>query len=229
MWETVKVGLLTNLRSLPVRTSFGLLWRILMAYLLIGLHFETHAAATITFSQVGNDVQATINGSFDLTGLIAGTTTTPNARVRGGGSGANVVIGPTAGASTKFYSTISGPTSIGCSTDTIDASSGTANPSGMFGINMAAPARLLVPQNYSSGANVSASSTWNGATISSLGLTSGTYVFTWAGDSLTIIIPSGGASCVTAAAIPTLSEWTQLMLGLMVMTMAGWQWRKKQS
>jgi hypothetical protein len=33
----------------------------------------------------------------------------------------------------------------------------------------------------------------------------------------------------TAQAIPTLSEWTQLMLGLMVMMMIVWQWRKKQS
>ena len=33
----------------------------------------------------------------------------------------------------------------------------------------------------------------------------------------------------TAQAVPSLSEWTQLMLGLMVMTMIGWQWRKQQS
>jgi hypothetical protein len=223
------VGLLTNFWSLPVRTSFGPFWRTLVACFLVGWHFETQAAATITFSQVGNDVQATIGGSLDLTGLIAGTTTTPNARVRGGGSGANVVIGPAAGASTKFYSTITGPTYIGCSTDTIDASSGIANPSGMFGINMAAPARLLVPQNYNSGGNVSASSTWNGATISSLGLTSGTYVFTWGVDTLTIIIPSGGASCVTAQAVPSLSEWKQLMLGLMVMTVIGWHFHRERN
>ena len=179
--------------------SVPLLCRILVVSLLMGWHFDTQAAATITFSQVGNDVQATISGSFNLTGLIAGTTTTPNARVRGGGSGANVVIGPAGGASTKFYSTITGPTYIGCSTNTIDASSGTANPSGMFGINMAPPARLLVPQNYNSDANVSASATWNGATINSLGLTVGTYRYTWPGDSLTIIVPSGGASCGTTA------------------------------
>ena len=177
----------------------GLLWRILLGCLLVGWHFEAQAAATITFSQVGNDVQATISGSFDLTGLIAGNPSTPNARVRGGGSGANVVIGPAGGASTKFYSTITGPTYIGCSEDTIAASSGTANPSGMFGINMAAPARLLVPQDYISGANVSASATWTGATISSLGLKSGTYNYTWLGDRLTIIIP-GPSGC-----IPTLS------------------------
>lgn len=212
--------------------SVGLLWRTIVVSLLMGWHFETQAAATITFSQVGNDVQATISGSLNLTGLTAGTVTTPNPRVRGGGTGANVVIGPFNGAqgdSTKLYSTITGPTYIGCSTDTIDASSGTANPSGMFGINMAAPARLLVPQNYVSGANVSASATWNGATINSLGLTSGTYVYTWLGDRLTIIVPSGGASCVTAVAVPTLSEYSQLLLSLMVLSMIGWHAHKQRS
>ena len=33
----------------------------------------------------------------------------------------------------------------------------------------------------------------------------------------------------TAQAVPSLSEWSQLMLGLMVLTMLGWQWRKQQS
>jgi hypothetical protein len=193
-----------------VYSLFGLICRALLACFLIGWHFETQAAATITFSQVGSDVQATISGSFDLTGLIAGSITTPNARVRGGGSGANVVIGPAAGASTKFYSTITGPTYIGCATDTIDASSGTATPSGMFGINMAEPARLLVPENYQTGDNVSASATWNGATISSLGLIEGTYQYTLAGDSLTIIIP-GPSGCLSVTNSPQSSRGPQLL------------------
>ena len=185
---------------------FGLTCRALLACFLIGWHFETQAAATITFSQVGSDVQATISGSFDLTGLNAPVTPgTPNARVRAGGSGANVVIGPTAGARTKSYipitGPITGPTYIGCSTDSIDASLGTATPSGMFGINMATPARLLVPENYQTGDNVSASATWTGASISSLGLIEGTYQYTWAGDSLTIIIP-GPSGCLSVTNSP---------------------------
>ncbi|NBY21468.1 MAG: IPTL-CTERM sorting domain-containing protein [Gammaproteobacteria bacterium] len=31
----------------------------------------------------------------------------------------------------------------------------------------------------------------------------------------------------TAQAVPSLSEWAQLMLGLMVISMLGWQWRKQ--
>ena len=37
------------------------------------------------------------------------------------------------------------------------------------------------------------------------------------------------AALSTSSAVPSLSEWTQLLLGLMVMMMIVWQWRKKQS
>jgi hypothetical protein len=76
--------------------------------------------------------------------------------------------------------------------------------------------RLIVPNGFVSGNAVSRYATWNGATVSSLGLTSGTYVYTWAGDSLTVIIP--GSSVCQPTAIPTLSEWMLLTLALMVLT-----------
>ena len=38
------------------------------------------------------------------------------------------------------------------------------------------------------------------------------------------LVISGGP-----ASIPSLSEWSQFMLGLMVLTMLGWQWRKQQN
>ena len=37
------------------------------------------------------------------------------------------------------------------------------------------------------------------------------------------------AAAPTAKAIPSLSEWAQLMLGLMVISMLGWHWRKQQN
>lgn len=178
------------------------------------------SAATITFSQVGNDVQATLTGTLSLTGLIAdGAGISPNARVRGAGLGASVILGPSTITAATSYSVITGPQTIGCSTDNIDASSGSAAPNGPFGFNMS-NRRLIVRNGFVSGNNVSGSATWSGATIGSLGLTSGTYVYTWAGDSLTIIIPGPGG-CQSAAAIPTLSSRTLLMLGLMVMIALG--------
>ena len=192
----------------------------LIAFLLIGAHSPSQAAATITFSQVGTDVQATLAGTLDLTGLTAdGAGITPNARVRGAGPGANLILGPSVVTAATSYSPISGPQYIGCSTASIDASSGSAGSNGPFGINMSAnlsAKRLIVPNGFVSGNAVSGSATWNGATVSSLGLTSGTYVYTWAGDSLTVIIP--GSSVCQPTAIPTLSEWMLLTLALMVLT-----------
>jgi len=224
------VGLLTNFGSLPVRTSFGLLWRILVACLLIGWHFETQARATITFSQVGNDVQATISGNLNLTGLTGDSAVlTGTSRVRGGGAGANVVIGESNVTSPTSLIGISGPQTIGCSKNTIDASSATTDPNGPFGINMSLN-RLIVPNGFGSGNAVSASSTWNGSTISSLGLTTGTYVYSWnqGQETLTIIVPSGGASCVAAAAVPTLSEWSRLLLALMTIVIVGWHFHRER-
>ena len=47
---------------------------------------------------------------------------------------------------------------------------------------------------------------------------------------LTSLIPaSSPAPTTTAQAVPSLSEWAQLMLGLMVISMLGWHWRKQQN
>jgi hypothetical protein len=61
---------------------------------------------------------------------------------------------------------------------------------------------LLVPQGYVSGAALSDSMTFNNATFASLGLTPGTYVWTWgagANQNFTLIIggagvPDGGST-----------------------------------
>lgn len=172
-----------------------------------------HAAATITFSQVGNDVTATITGSLDLRGATSTAGQNSSGRVRG--MPTNVQIGPVIDptiVSTDAY-LASGPTNIGTSAANISANSGTGTPNLMFGVNMATPARVLVPVGFTNG-SVSASSTWTGQSISSLGLTPGTYDYSWSGDSLRIIIPS---------AVPSLSEWAQLMLGLLVMIIIGWR------
>ena len=217
------MGLLTNFGSLPVRTSFGLLWRILVACLLVGWHFEIKAAATITFSQVGNDVQATISGTMDVTSANYLGTNNSSGRVRGAPT--NVHIGPVIDPTTVIVDTYSasGPTNIGTSASNIDATLGSGTASKMFGVNMASPSRVIVPAGFTVG-DVEASSTWAGQSIASLGLTPGTYTFTWPGDSLKVVIPAP-----TPAAIPSLSEWTQLLLALMTIMLVGWHFHRERS
>jgi hypothetical protein len=195
---------------------------VCLASLVLGWISNGHAAATITFSQVGNDVQATITGSLDLTGLYRIAPSSPNARVRGGGTGANLIVGPEDQTVSDTYVSISGPKYIGCSTDTIDANLGSV--AGPFGINMSLT-RLIVPSNFTGGAVGTVNATWSGATIASLGLFSGTYVYTWAGDTLTIVIPSPGVS----SCVPALSDGTQLLLALMTITLVGWHFHRERS
>jgi len=66
---------------------------------------------------------------------------------------------------------------------------------------------------------LSSSSTYNGATIASLGMTPGTYTWTWGSgvdaDSLTLNVPAASA---TATAVPTLPVYglALTMLGLLL-------------
>jgi hypothetical protein len=57
---------------------------------------------------------------------------------------------------------------------------------------------VFVPAAYTSGAAISDSSTWNSTTISGLGMTPGTYVWTWGSgataDSFTVVVAPEPAS-----------------------------------
>jgi hypothetical protein len=112
------------------------------------------------------------------------------------------VLGPPPEPYLTVYTGISGPNNFGTGTATI-ASTGSGD---VFGVLGSFPA-IYVPLNYVSGTSVSATDTWNNATLDSLGLTLGTYVYTWGvgdhADSLTVEIGS----------VPEPSTWAMLLLG----------------
>ena len=56
---------------------------------------------------------------------------------------------------------------------------------------MAPPYLLIVPTGYTSGTNISSSQTFTGQTLSSLGLTNGTYTYTWSGGSIDVVVGIG--------------------------------------
>jgi hypothetical protein len=88
-----------------------------------------------------------------------------------------------------WYGSITGPSSFG--SGSLDpASSGSGNVVGVQG-NLS---YIVVPNGYTSGSALSASNTWNSATLSSLGLPLGTSTWTWGtaadADSFTLQIGS---------------------------------------
>jgi len=84
-------------------------------------------------------------------------------------------LGPTGNTSCTFYSGVTGPTTQFGSGSFTNPSSGSGN---LVEINGGTD-HLFLPLGYSSGAALSDTDTWNGASFSSLGVTPGTYVWTW--------------------------------------------------
>lgn len=126
----------------------------------------------VTITQVGNDVVWSGSGSFNLTEL---TLEGPDTMV-GGYSASNAVwaIGPSTSVD-KYSGTITYPTNFGSG-----GSGVTSNTGSTFGILPGGSGRLLyVPSGYTSNTNISGTSTYANTTISAMGLSGGTYTWSW--------------------------------------------------
>jgi protein with PEP-CTERM/exosortase system signal len=145
----------------------------------------TVQAYTVTLEQVGSNVVANGSGAINLTGLTFITSGDNNPGIQaplgliGTGPFATIV---------DFYQGFTGPTSFG-SGGVFSPNTASGDFVGISGVGL----QLSVPLNYVSGAALSDSMTFNNATFASLGLTPGTYVWTWgtglANQNFTLIIP----------------------------------------
>src|SRR5262249_40797240 len=154
-------------------------------------------AFTITLEQIGSNVVATGTGAINLTGL----TFAGGAAIGGGGVQASTgqkITGAAGGA--RAYTGLNGPRSFG-SGGLFDASTSSGDLFGRFPTQFGGP--LFVPEGYTSGDPLTNSMTFNNATFASLGLTPGTYTWTWGtgllNQNFTLIIgragvPDGGSS-----------------------------------
>jgi PEP-CTERM motif len=169
------------------------------AAMLIGLSAPSaRAGYVVDLTQQGSNVVATGSGTIDTTGL---TIFEP-------GSIINLIV-PSLGiiasglAPVTIYNGFTGPASFGSGGATIaDSSSGDS-----LGID-AQVNQLYVPAGDISGHALSSSETWDNRTFSSLGVTPGTYKWTWgsgADQNFTLV--------VGAAAIPEPSTWAMMLLG----------------
>jgi hypothetical protein len=175
------------------------------------------ASVVIDVSEVGGNVVATGGGTVGLAGL-APFGTAPGTAFMNPWFG-NVDIGGISGTYLEIteYNGVTGPTSFGADLATF-ASSASGD---LFGVNGSGPngTGVDVPFNYVSGSALSGSATFDGQTFASLGLTPGTYVYTWGSgptaDSLTLQIGP--------AAIPEPGTWAMIMLGFAALGLAGFR------
>ena len=165
--------------------------------------------------QQGGNVLATGSGAFDLTGLTyEGVTATGTAALQA--ADGFLMIGSLANVAIDSYTGYVGPTSFGSGNTFISPDGATGDTVGIFGSSsFYGFPNFWVPSGYASGGALSGTSTFDSASFASLGVTPGTYVWTWgvgADQSFTLDIVS--------AAVPGVPEPAALgMFGLGVLLM----------
>jgi hypothetical protein len=187
--------------------------------LLLGATAGANASPyVVTIDQVGTSVVATGSGDIDTTGLTLNNTflsfdpeVVPDRPI--------ILIGPSTLAE-LYQGPITGATEFGtggydpATTGTGDATGITEYPGPIF--------YLSVPDGYTSDTPLSNTGTWTEATLAGLGLTPGTYVWTWgtgADQSFTLD--------VGIAATPLPSALSLFGGGLGAIGLLGWRRKRK--
>ncbi len=155
--------------------------------LLVGATLDARAYPvnpyTVTIEEVGLNVVATGTGEFDVAGLGYVGTTAECDCINGPAPYPYIDIGTPAKPGEYFVSfPANGPSSFG--TDYyINATSGSGDPAGVGVGNFSGTIDwLLLPPAYQSGTVLSGNASFDNATIASLGLIPGTYVWSWGSE-----------------------------------------------
>jgi hypothetical protein len=189
------------------------------AAMLIGLSAPSaQAGYVVDLTQQRGDVVATGSGSIDLTGLSFLEEAESPASGMWPAEGL-IVTGPTSEVVFDLYQEASaGPESFGSGGATT-GSSGAGD-----GVAIVGGGEFIdVPHGYVSGARLSDTSTYDGATLASLGATPGRYEWTWgsgANQNFTLVI---------GAAVPESSTWAMMLLGFAGLCFAGYRARAAAS
>ena len=173
-----------------------------------------HGALILSMQEMGGDVVVSGSGTVNLSDLVFFADRAARALI---GSALFLGADPSALVDVDLYDGLSGPTTFRSdNTFSIEASSGTGDRFGVFPEFL-----LIVPDGYVSGAALNATSVYAGATFATLGVTPGTYVWTWGtgatADSLTLQIGP--------AAVP--EPVTLSLLGVGVAGLAVRHWRRR--
>jgi PEP-CTERM motif len=165
-----------------------------------GLALPAQAAFIVTLQQVGANVVATGSGTIDLTGLTPDSTAPFSSGIIPN-IGA-IAIGMPIFESDNFYLGFSGPSSFGSGVGTFPSSSGSGDKVVIDGD------LLAVPAGYVSGDPLADMSTYNNATFASLGVTPGTYEWTWGSG------PDADSFTLEIGAVPEPGSLPLLAMGL---------------
>jgi hypothetical protein len=197
----------------------------------------TQAGFVYTISQTGaNVVTGTGSGSFDITGLTHVGNATNN--TTGAVIIPNLGVLATQTGQAPLFSGPSGPTNFGSGFGHIASTTsgdffgieGGASPAIDAGPSASTSLLILPSTSYTSGTTLSATDTWAG-TIASLGLTPGTYTWTW-NTTPGVVGPNvpGTSDFFTVdvvAAVPEPASVIPLLTGALGLLAYGWRRRKQ--
>ena len=164
------------------------------------------AAVVVTASESGGDVvfSTAPGGTLDLTGLaLFSTTGNTVAQIQPlVAGGPRIIMGPASSTPFDLYTGVTSfPAPFG-NTVGQPADSGSGD---IFGVGPQFGGALVVPSDFISGGSVSATSTYAGETIASLGLIPGTYVWSWGSDSFTLtVVPVPAAAWLFVSSLGVL-------------------------
>jgi hypothetical protein len=171
------------------------------------------AAYTLTVQQTGAGVTASGAGSINFDALaLFGDELDPSLISASDGA---IIVGPATPTDDAYYSGITGPAIAFGPGGEFFADSGGDAIVGLGTFDETSGGVVAVPQDYVSGTSLGTSAaTWTNATIGSLGLTPGAYVWSWGSgataDTFTLDIVGVGS----ASPVPEPATWAIVLLGL---------------
>ncbi len=162
------------------------------------------ADLNVTIQQVGSDVVMTGSGFVNTAGLTSNGSATRAGSVNPS-AGNTFTVGSPTDVNENFWSGLTGtPPSFGTGSFT-RASSGTGNT---FSLSNGG---IYLPVSYISGAALSGQSTFSGTTFGALGLTTGSYTWTWGSGA------NAGSAVLTIGAVPEPSTYALAAIATGVM------------
>lgn len=187
---------MTCLKKIVGTTALG-------AVLLLGsglFSSPAHAGYVVTLTEQNGDVVAIGKGTLDTTDFGEGIAETDQARMNP--SSGSMLVGPATITNLAAYIGITGPTSFG-NGNSENADSGIGDLVGIMD-----GTALIVPLNYPSRGELASASIWENQTLSGLGLSNGSYIWSWGSgvhaDFFQINIVEGAAEVPEPASIALL-------------------------
>ena len=204
------------------RCVFGLL-------ITTALSAAAHAAVEMEMVAVDGDVLLTSTGTLNLSDTSDFSTAglkALSAIDAAGQFSPSAVTGPNIEAEVRVEcGGVTGPTTLGSGDTTWKADEGSGETMGIYGAGETLGAAgdglcLLVPKGYVSGAKLSGSARFLNASLSSLGVTKGTYQWAWGAgataDSITLYIGGKPAPILAPKPVPTLPVWFMLAMAMLL-------------